>query len=308
MGAAGKKNFGRAKGKPALSDRARLDMAVLKARLAGLPPGVPHTLFLGLTSRCNLRCRHCNYSGDAHIKEMPRPLLARLLKQAAAAGVPRVVFFGGEPLLYKELDAAVALAAGLGLFTELDTNGWGLTPARARALAGAGLACAMVSVHSGEEARHDALSGPGSFARALAALRSARAAGLITYVSSCVFSGSLGAPALRRLLAFAKQNGAQGARLLPYAPPAGIGTPPGGLAARLRRADPCGYAGTCSSPGTPGCAATRGEVLFCAPDGTVRSCPYASAALGSASKGPLAEFLAPRRGRPSSLFPCRTVC
>jgi len=291
-----------------LPARNKLDMAVLKARLAALPPGVPHTLFLGLTSRCNLRCRHCKYSGAAPVKEMPRPLLARLLKQAAAAGVPRVVFFGGEPLLYKGLDAAVALAAGLGLFTELDTNGWALTRARASALARAGLACAMISVHSGEEARHDALSGPGSFARALAALRSARSAGLITYVSSCVFAGGLRAPSLRRLLAFARQNGAQGARLLPYAPPAGGGTPPAGLAARLRRADPGGYAGTCSSPGTPGCAATRGEVLFCAPDGTVRSCPYAAAALGSAGKAPLAGFLSRRRGRPSSLFPCRTVC
>lgn len=307
MRAAEKKPFGRGSGKPALSSRNKLDMAVLKARLAALPPGVPHTFFLGLTSRCNLRCRHCKYSGAAPA-EMPRSLLARLLKQAAAAGVPRVVFFGGEPLLYKGLDAAVALAAELGLFTELDTNGWALTPARASALSRAGLACAMVSVHSGEEARHDALSGPGSFARAVAALRSARSAGLITYVSSCVFAGGLRAPSLRRLLAFAKQNGAQGARLLPYAPPAGKGTPPGGLAARLRRADPGGYAGTCSSPGTPGCAATRGEVLFCAPDGTVRSCPYAAAALGSAGKDPLAKFLAPRRGRPSALFPCRTVC
>ena len=48
-----------------LPPKARLDMAVLKARLAARRPGVPHSLFLGLTARCDLACRHCKYSGRA---------------------------------------------------------------------------------------------------------------------------------------------------------------------------------------------------------------------------------------------------
>lgn len=290
-----------------LSDGSKLNMAVLKARLAALPAGVPHTFFIGLTSRCNLACRHCRYASAPAGRQMSRTLLYRLLSEAAAAGVPRVVFFGGEPLLYDGLDEAVARAAGLGLFTELDTNGWALTLPRARALAAAGLACAMVSLHADTRARHDALSGPGSFRRALAALRTSRAAGLITYVSSCVFSGALAPAALRRLLAFARRCGAQGARLLPYSPPSGPGTPPPGLAGRLRTEDPAGYAGTCAYTDDGGCAATRGEVLFCGPDGTIRSCPYSGKALGSARRAPLSAFLRRRRG-PGALFPCRTVC
>ena len=74
-----------------LPPKARLDMAVLKARLAARRPGVPHSLFLGLTARCDLACRHCKYSGRAGGADMPRALLRRLLAGAAAAGVKKFV-------------------------------------------------------------------------------------------------------------------------------------------------------------------------------------------------------------------------
>jgi len=287
-----------------LPPKARLDMAVLKARLAARRPGVPHSLFLGLTARCDLACRHCKYSGRAGGADMPRALLRRLLAAAADAGVPRVVFFGGEPLLYPGLEEAAALASRLGLFTELDTNGQTLSPARARALAAAGLSCAMISLHSATASRHDALSGRGSFARAAAAIKAARAAGLITYISSCVFSASAGEE-LPGLLAYARRAGAHGARLLAYAPPAGHDPLPARLAGRLERLSPEGYARTCALPGG-GCAATAGEVLYCGPGGEVRSCPYSGAALGSAARRGLAAFLRPRPAADPSVFPCQS--
>jgi MoaA/NifB/PqqE/SkfB family radical SAM enzyme len=279
-------------------------MAVLKARLAARRPGVPHSLFLGLTARCDLACRHCKYAGRAGGADMPRALLRRLLTAAAAAGVPRVVFFGGEPLLYPGLQEAAAFASRLGLFTELDTNGQTLTPARARALAAAGLSCAMISLHAASAARHDALSGRGSFARAAAAIKASRCAGLITYMSSCVFSAALGGRELPGLLAYAKLAGAHGARLLAYAPPAGRDPLPARLAGRLERLSPEGYARTCALPGG-GCAATAGDVLYCGPGGEVRSCPYAGAALGNAGRRGLAAFLRPRSAAAPLVFPCQ---
>jgi len=287
-----------------LSAGARLDMAVLKARLAARRPGVPHSLFLGLTARCDLACRHCKYSGRAGTKDMPRALLRRLLAAAARAGVPRVVFFGGEPLLYPGLEEAAAFASRLGLFTELDTNGQTLSPDRARALAAAGLSCTMISLHSANAARHDALSGRGSFARAAAAIRASRAAGLITYISSCVFSASLAGKELAGLLAYARRAGAHGARLLAYSPPAGRDPLPSRLAGRLARLSPEGYARTCALPGG-GCAATAGDVLYCGPGGEVRRCPYAGAALGNAGRRGLAAFLRPRPATPAPVFPCQ---
>lgn len=286
-----------------ISGKIKLEMAVLKTRLARLPSAVPHSIFLGVTSRCDLACRHCKYSGGP-IMEMPRPLLSRLLREAAAAGIPRAVFFGGEPLLYSGLEKAVAAASRLGLFTELDTNGQTLTAARASALAAAGLSSVMISLHSHDRSRHNALSGAGSFERAEAAVRAARRAGLVTYISSCVFGTSLSSGGLERLLAFTKRSGAHGARLLAYSPPAGTTRFPSVLAARLRSSSPDGYARTCARPGRGGCAATRGEVLFVAPDGVVRSCPYAAKTLGKA--GPLARFIG--RSESPARFPCQKVC
>lgn len=284
-----------------VSDRIKLEMAVLKARLFRLPAAVPHSIFLGVTSRCDLACRHCKYAGSGSIIEMPRPLLSKLLREAAAAGIPRAVFFGGEPLLYRGLEKAVAAASRLGIFTELDTNGQTLTAARASALAAAGLSSVMISLHSHDPLRHNALSGAGSFERAEAAVLAARRAGLVTYISSCVFGTSLSTGDLERLLAFAKKSGAHGARLLAYSPPAGTTRLPSELAARLRSASPDGYARTCARPGRGGCAATRGEVLFIAPDGMVRRCPYAAKTLGKA--GYLARFIG--RSESPARFPCQ---
>lgn len=284
-----------------LSGGSKLAMAVLKIRLARLSSGVPHSIFLGVTSRCDLACRHCKYAGRGPSPEMPARVLARLLTEAAAAGIPRAVFFGGEPLLYRGLEEGVTAASRLGFFTELDTNAQTLTASRASSLAARGLSSVMISLHSHSASRHDALSGPGSFRRAEAAVLAARRAGLITYVSSCIFGGALPSGDLERLLAFAKGSGAHGARLLAYSPRSGASRLPADLAARLRAASPDGYARTCASPGRGGCAATRGEVIFAGPDGAVRSCPYAVKPLGV--PGSLARFIGRpvRRGR----FPCQ---
>lgn len=279
-------------------------MAVLKTALADLPPHVPHSLFIGLTSRCDLACSHCKYAGAPAAGQKPdiRPRLLRsLLTEASAAGIPRVIFFGGEPLLYSGLDKAVSDASKLGIFTELDTNGQGLTASRAASLARAGLSSVMISLHSHKPPRHDALSGPGSFRKAEKAVLAARRAGLITYISSCIFGSALSSGNLNSLLAFAKNAGAHGARLLAYSPARGTSRLPSELAARLREDSPDGYARTCARAGRGGCAATRGEVLFVGPGGEVRCCPYAAKPLGKASG--LAGFLG--RAGAASRFPCQ---
>lgn len=234
---------------------------------------------------------------------MPARLLHRLLTGAARAGIPRVVMFGGEPLLYRGLEKAVAAASRLGLFTELDTNGQELDAPGAAKLAAAGLSAAMISLHSADPARHDALSGPGTFKRANEAVRAALGEGLIVYISSCVLSGALSDGELPRLLDLSKKVGAHGARFLAYSPPAGRSRLPARLAARLKKTSPDGYARTCAAPGNAGCAATRGETIFAGPDGTLKSCPYSGKALGSAAAG-LTEFLGPP-GRRSRFFPCQ---
>ncbi|OGR75461.1 MAG: hypothetical protein A2X32_13155 [Elusimicrobia bacterium GWC2_64_44] len=274
-----------------LSPASRLALAVFRVRAAGKPAGIPGSLFLGLTSRCSLSCLHCKYRGGAGDLDLPYPLALAALREAAALGVPKAVFFGGEPLLYPRLAELAGAARDLGLFTELDTNGQELTFARARALARAGLSSVMVSLHSPSPEEHDRLCGRGTYQKAARALAAALKAGLVTYVSSCVFSAGPGERDLRGLLAFAKDSGAHGARFLPYSPRAGASRLPAALAAALRREDPAGFAGTCLARGRRGCAAQRADILYLGPSGDLRACPYALAGLGSLRRGTLAAAL-----------------
>ncbi|HBB68266.1 MAG: hypothetical protein A2X28_03010 [Elusimicrobia bacterium GWA2_56_46] len=293
-----------------ISGRVKLDLAVLNARLPALPPGAPRYLFLGLTSRCDLACPHCKYSGadvPARKADMPAGLLERVLGEAAGAGIPRVVFFGGEPLLYRGLENAVSAAARLGLFTELDTNGQSLDNARAARLASAGLCAVRISLHSSSPARHNALSGKGTFGKALSAIAAAKRAGLLTYISSCIFSGGLAAGEPEKLAFFAGQHGVHGLRFLAYSPRSGVSPLPLRLSARLARLAPDGYARTCVPPGKKKCAALRGELLYADPGGTVKTCPYSSSTLGSLLKNDLKSILRGARfGRAAGRgFPCQ---
>ncbi|MBI5490519.1 MAG: radical SAM protein [Deltaproteobacteria bacterium] len=75
---------------------------------------VPHTLVIGVTSRCNLRCRSCMVRADRARPPaaLSYPTLARLLDECAELGIGRVAFVGGEPLLFSGLQRLVASRPG----------------------------------------------------------------------------------------------------------------------------------------------------------------------------------------------------
>lgn len=75
-----------------------------------------------LTGTCNLRCEYCFGEPDT-MPGMERLVFARAVRFAQAAGATAVEFCGGEPLLYKDLDWAIAYAKSLGLRLILRTNG-----------------------------------------------------------------------------------------------------------------------------------------------------------------------------------------
>ncbi len=84
----------------------------------------PRQLTIAVTGACNLRCQGCRYGRDFMVGErIPWPVMQDLLADAKAAGVDRVRFYGGEPLLYPELDRAIALTRELGMDPYITTNG-----------------------------------------------------------------------------------------------------------------------------------------------------------------------------------------
>jgi MoaA/NifB/PqqE/SkfB family radical SAM enzyme len=90
------------------------------------------------------------------------------LRKVHAHGCRFINFTGGEPTLRQDLEAIVAAAAGLGIWTSIVTNGATLTRERLRHLRDAGLDNLLVSLDSIDPAAHDANRGvPGLHRRVL---------------------------------------------------------------------------------------------------------------------------------------------
>jgi hopanoid biosynthesis associated radical SAM protein HpnH len=159
-----------------LSINLTIALHLARARLRGQGPRVPMVLMLELTHACNLSCRGCG-----RIREYASTKDARLTRaQAAAAmreaGTPVVSISGGEPLLHPDAPAIAADALEMGRVVYLCTNALLLAkrldefkPHRRF----------FFNIHlDGPAAIHDDLTGlPGTAARAIEAIRSAKAAG-----------------------------------------------------------------------------------------------------------------------------------
>ena len=86
-------------------------------------PSAPYRMDLALTYRCNNRCVHCyNESGRA-LQELDCAQWKAVLERVWQAGIPHVVFTGGEPTLIPFLPELIRHAEALGMITGLNTNG-----------------------------------------------------------------------------------------------------------------------------------------------------------------------------------------
>jgi len=156
---------------------------------------------IALTYRCNLACSFC-YAGCS-VGGLPEGWdEGRALDTAGFLRVldvihrdarcPSVSFTGGEPTLHSGLEALVAHAHGLGMKTNLISNGWALSSARVAALAAAGLDSAQLSLEGPDAAAHDALVGrEGAFERLWAGLERLRSHGIQVHTNSTISRGNL---------------------------------------------------------------------------------------------------------------------
>lgn len=142
-------------------------------------------LKIELTQRCPLACLHCSTS--SHRKQsssLPPERVLRLLEEAADMDVEKVVFTGGEPLVYENLRRVISKAKQLGIRPTLYTTGIlndSLVPigdSDAAELVQLGLTRFIFSVYSGSAAIHESVTRYGTFAPTIAAIRSAIATGV----------------------------------------------------------------------------------------------------------------------------------
>ena len=170
----------------------------------------PGTCTLSVTPRCPCRCVHC--SADRFVTEKRRELttdeLKRVVDQAIDLGVSNVVFTGGEPMVRQDLADLIAHVDKNRAHVMIFTSGVLLTEKNVARLAEAGLESLNVSIDADTAAVHDELRRtPGAFEKAFEGARRARAAGILTGISTYGSHESVQAGALERILAIARDEG-----------------------------------------------------------------------------------------------------
>lgn len=152
---------------------------------------IPWLIEFSVTYRCQCKCPHCSvgiYLDEANKKdELTSKQIMDVLAQAVKIGIPKVDFFGGEPLLREDIVDLVRFGARKGLYMSITTNAWMLTGLMAKQLKRAGISCINISLDSVSEGKHDNLRGlPGLYKKALAGIRYCHEEGIPCIVSTYI--------------------------------------------------------------------------------------------------------------------------
>jgi len=129
----------------------------------------PYTLVAELTYRCPLRCVYCSNPLDyaRQGEELDTATWIRVLGEAEDLGVVQLNLTGGEPLVRDDLEAIVAEARRLDLYTNLITSGVPLRRERLARLRALGLDNVQISIQDTEAGPSDRIAGRRSFDRKL---------------------------------------------------------------------------------------------------------------------------------------------
>lgn len=188
---------------------------------------LPWLIEFSVTYRCQCKCPHCSvgeYLDKAsHKDELSNEQIKDVLTQAVKVGIPKVDFFGGEPLLKENIVDLIGFGARSGLYMSITTNAWLLTRDLSRKLKKVGISCINVSLDSVSEEKHDSLRGlPGLYKKALDGVRYCYEEGIPCIVSTYVTRnrirnfgvGSSDDSQLTKIINLARGVNASGIRIL----------------------------------------------------------------------------------------------
>lgn len=168
-----------------LIQQARVGAYILRQKLTGTKK-YPLVLMLEPLFRCNLACPGCGKIDYEDSILNKRLSVEECLDAVDECGAPVVSIPGGEPLLHKDMDRIVEGIVARKKFVYLCTNGLLLEKKLHLFKPSKYL---TFSVHlDGLEAHHDrAVNQPGTFRRAVAAIKKARAEGFRVNVNCTLF-------------------------------------------------------------------------------------------------------------------------
>jgi radical SAM protein with 4Fe4S-binding SPASM domain len=153
--------------------------------------GIPISVQLDLTYRCNERCVHCYLDHDDH-GEMSTGEIKHLLDEMAEAGVFILTLSGGEILLRKDFFEILAYARQLTFCVKLKTNGVLICERQAARIRDLGVESVQISIYSHRPEVHDAITlMPGSLKRSIEAIRFLKSQGLRVIIANVLMTQNM---------------------------------------------------------------------------------------------------------------------
>jgi MoaA/NifB/PqqE/SkfB family radical SAM enzyme len=141
---------------------------------------IPDQVTISITEECPNRCIHCALPDTDNKASLSPDEVIGVIDQATRMGTTMIIFDGGEPMVYPDLEEVVRHVDPDKAIATVFTSGTGLTPEKAASLKDAGLFAVNVSLDSPHPGEHDRMRGrSGVFEDALAAIRNSLAAGIL---------------------------------------------------------------------------------------------------------------------------------
>jgi len=153
--------------------------------------GVPISVHLDVTYRCNERCVHCYLDHDDH-GEMSTAEIEGVLDQLADAGVFFLTFSGGEVFMRRDFFELLEHARRLLFNVKIKTNAVMIHEDEAQRIRALGVDTIQISVYSHRPEVHDAITKlPHSFERTMKAIRFLRDQGLRVTIANVLMTRNL---------------------------------------------------------------------------------------------------------------------
>jgi radical SAM protein with 4Fe4S-binding SPASM domain len=154
--------------------------------------GIPLSVHIDLTMRCNERCIHC-YRVIERRPELTTGEWKAVLEAVAQAGTLYLTFSGGEVFLRADLLELIEHARELQFDVRLKSNALLITTAKAARLRTLGVRQVDISIYGADAAAHDRVTGvPGSLARTLESVIRLRDAGVTVKLNCPLMRSNVG--------------------------------------------------------------------------------------------------------------------
>jgi MoaA/NifB/PqqE/SkfB family radical SAM enzyme len=250
---------------------------------------------LGLTYSCQCDCVHCGMSiyPKNSEKELKTNDWIKIIEAISPKKVDSLMFFGGEPLLRKDLPELISVAKKRGFKTALDTNGWLLAMENVKILKRSGLYMVEISVDSLDSQIHDRLRGVnGVFKKVQEGIENCLSEKLNFSISTYATKENIQNGNLETIILWAKKIGASYVRVLS---PILAGKWLNEEELKLNRNDikklnkfiDGQFAFLENNP----CHAINKKFIYISPYGDIQPCPYVPFSFGNIKKDPLEKLL-----------------